>query len=490
MRVSTRLLLTLLPVVTAVMSVYAVWALSEREDVMVEEAQQETGASALTLAIALDDPVRRADSLRLRDVSLPVTRAPAGYDVAVYDRTGRRLYTSDTVALPSSPAAADLQRVLRRGETVTLERTMAGSRVFAVLRPILDGDGQVDGAVEVAQPLARIDAEKTRVRRHYLLNTLTLLAAVTLLTLYLVRRTVGQPMRALVAGVRAVGRGELEHRVGPALGGGELADLGREFDTMATNLESARRALLREGAERVALERRVRENEKLAAIGTLAAGLAHEIAAPLNVISGRAEMLLRREAPPDVRERHLRSIVGQIGRITGIVNNLLHFARRREPRLQRVDAAVVVDGVADMLEETLTRAHVRFDRTEGGPFWVQADPDLLHQVFVNLVLNAVQALENAPGERVIRLRTSVPEVPGPGWRVIEVEDSGPGIEPDRREQVFDPFFTTKANGTGLGLALARSMVVEQGGRLDAGDPAAGRGALFRVILPSPEEQDV
>ncbi len=488
MRVSSRLLLSLLPVVAGVMSVYAVWALREREATMVREARRETVAYATALALAFEYGLRDAGRENVQEIINQVTREPTVYGILVYDAAGRRTFASDTLSTPGPAGAEDLRPVLTAGRTVTLERELDDQPVFSVLRPLRDARGEVNGAVEVAQPLARIEAEKARVRRRFLLNTLTLLAALTLVTLFLVRRTVGAPLQRLADAARAVGRGELGYRLGPTVGGGELGDLAREFDGMATRLEAARGDLLRQSEERVALERRLHESEKLATAGTLATGLAHEIAAPLNVISGRAEMLLGREAPPEVRERHLRSIVVQIGRITAIVDNLLHTARRRETRMQRLDVGAVLDGVAEFLEQELARAGVRYERPGSGPSWVRGDPDLLHQVFVNLFLNAVQAMEGLPGDRRIRAETRA-GANGGGRVVVEVSDTGPGVAPDLREQVFQPFFTTRHAGTGLGLALARSMVEEQGGRLEVAEAPGGAGARLRVTLAAAESGD-
>ncbi len=484
MRVSSRLLLSLLPIVAGIMSAYAVWALRERETTMVREAQRETVAYATALGLAFEYGPRDAGREHTQEIINQVSREPTVYGILVYDGTGRRTFASDTLATPGSVGEAQLREVLASGRTVTLEREIDDQRVYSVVRPLRASDGTVTGAVEVAQPLARVEAEKARVRRRFLLNTVTLLAALTLVTLFLVRRTVGTPMQRLVGAVRAVGRGELGYRLGPQVGGGEIADLAREFDGMATSLEAARTDLLRQAEERVALERRLRESEKLATVGTLATGLAHEIAAPLNVISGRAEMLLGRDAAPEARERHLRSIVVQIGRITAIVDNLLNYARRRETRMVRLDVGPVIDGVAEFLGHELQRSGVRYERDDHGSAMVRGDPDLLHQVFMNLFLNAVQAMGESRGEKRISVRVRRGGN-GSGGVVVDVEDTGPGIAPTLRDQVFQPFFTTRPAGTGLGLALARGMVEEQGGRLEVAEPDA-HGALFRVTLSSAE----
>lgn len=474
----TRLLLPLLPTVAAIMMVYAGWALVEREDTLAPSTRQETQAYAIALSLAFEHALRDVEHRSVQEILNEVSRAPTVYGVIVYDSTGQRTYASDPLRSPGTPPDGVLSQVLKTGAPATYEREIDDQRVYSVLRAVHGSAGEVTGALEVAQPLAFIEAEKTAVRRRFLLNTLTLLGAIAVVTLWLVRRIVARPMEQMVEAAHAVGGGDLSYRIAEEADARELQQLSREFNTMAGRLEAARITSTRQAEEQVALERRLQETEKLAAIGNLAAGLAHEIAAPLNVISGRAELLLRRDGEPPVRERNLRIIVQQIGRITTIVRNLLDFARRREPRLQQVELASVVDGVVEFMEGELDRAAVRLVREDVRTLTVMADPDLLHQVLVNLVLNAVQAMEGGPAPRRLVIRSG--EDHGAAW--LEVEDTGPGIAPDVLPRLFEPFYTTKPRGTGLGLGVARSIVEEHGGRLDGANAASG-GAVLRLTLP-------
>src|SRR5690606_6208222 len=147
----------------------------------------------------------------------------------------------------------------------------------------------------------------------------------------LVRRLIARPLNILVEAAQALGRGELGYRTNEERAGAELEELAREFNRMADQIEHARAQVERQAEERIVLARRLRETEKLAVIGNLAAGLGHEIAAPLHVSRGRAEML-RRRAEDEATQRNLRISTEQIDRITLIVRNLLDFPRRREPR--------------------------------------------------------------------------------------------------------------------------------------------------------------
>lgn len=501
MKLGTRLLLPLLPTVTAIMIAFAVWALVEREHVMVPAAQQEARAYAIALGLALDDALHDVRSDQVQDIINQVSREPTVYGIILYDSSGTRVLASDPLHTPGPPPDSVLGRVLRQGTTATLERQIGEQRVFSVLRALHGPAGRITGAVEVAQPLDFVEAQQALVRRRYLFNTLTLLIALTATILWLVHRVVAQSMERLVFGARALGGGDLRHRI-PESGSTELAALASELNGMAGNLEAAQRTLVREAEERVGLERRLRETEKMATIGNLAAGLAHEIAAPLNVISGRAELLARRVPPETDEARQLQIIIRQISRITATVQNLLSFAKRRELVPRAVDLATVLAGVLEFLEAEFDRAAIRVIPPGPSLAPLRGDPDLLHDVLVNLMLNAVQAMETVEGERVLAVRlqhlaparslvpaaTAMPAVsPDSLWTVLEIEDSGPGIAPEAMPMLFEPYFTTKTRGTGLGLVVARSIIHEHGGWLDARNGAAG-GAVFRLVLPPAREE--
>jgi two-component system, NtrC family, sensor kinase len=495
-RLSTRLLLPLLASVMGIMMLYAAWALRQREDTLAAEAKRETHAYAAALGLALEYAFRDGHLTDVQEIIDRISREPKIYGVLVYGADGRLLSASDPLRGLIRVAPSHLLRaVLDDRGAVTLQRELEGQQVYSVIRPIAGADGATVAAVEVAQPLSFVEAEKARTRQRFVLNTLTLLAVMTALILGLVRRFIARPLRRLLLAVRALGAGELTHRIPEDRRGGELAELAAEFNQMADRLQTARTAREREAEERIALARRLREAEKLAAVGNLAAGLAHEIAAPLNVVTGRAEMMLRRETPPETRERHLRIIMDQIARITAIIRNLLDFARRREPRIQPVELGMVVDGLLDFLEAEFARARVRPHRTGPASAWVHGDPHLLHQVLLNLVINAVQALERSDGERnlTVRIRPAtraeavgVATTGGGPW-TVEVEDDGPGIEAGDLPRIFEAFFTTKGGGgqgTGLGLAVARSIAEEHGGHLTGGNREGRTGAVFRLTVPA------
>ncbi|MEW6324554.1 MAG: PAS domain S-box protein [Nitrospirota bacterium] len=241
--------------------------------------------------------------------------------------------------------------------------------------------------------------------------------------------------------------------------------------------------------EKVMLEQQVRQAEKLAAIGQLTAGLAHEIGTPLSVIGGRAEYMLRKMAADDPLRTNLERIIGQIERITKIVNQLLSFTRTRPLELRPVAVPALVREVLALVEHPLKehRIVVKVDCGAALPE-VPADPDQLQQVLLNLIMNAIQAMPGG-GALTIRAARTVPrrqrEDPLDDRYVkIEIADQGAGIPPEHLPKIFDPFFTTKevGKGTGLGLAVSNSIAHKHGGWLRV-QSRVGEGSVFSLYLP-------
>jgi signal transduction histidine kinase len=314
---------------------------------------------------------------------------------------------------------------------------------------------------------------------------------------YLVSRLVTEPMEELVEATHAVAAGELSRRAPPG-GTREFERLAASVNQMTDRLLDAQGALVRA--------------EKLASVGRLAAGVAHEVGNPLAAIGNYLELLRRRAAEPEI----VSAIQREAGRIDTIVRSLLDYARPRDAQREPLDVAAVAARAVELLRSqgVLRSVSVELVREDALPL-VLGDAGALEQVFVNLLLNAVDAAGD--GGRVVvsagatRLGDAAePErrahdPPGAvgaaprrthrGSRHLEdaldgsaavqviVADSGPGVPAEEREHVFDPFFTTKppGKGTGLGLAIVQRVVHDHGGRVDVSRAREG-GAAFIVTL--------
>lgn len=239
--------------------------------------------------------------------------------------------------------------------------------------------------------------------------------------------------------------------------------------------------------ERLWLEQQIQRSEKLAAVGQLAAGIAHEIGTPLNVISGSAEYLQMDMEHDDTRAEELQCIAAEVTRISELVKQLMAFARPAEPSVESVELSEVVEATLLLVRHLLERQSIGVELTVAHDLPpVRADRGQLQQVILNLVVNAMHAM---PKGGLLALRAMDSHgghrIAETGLQVaLEVTDTGAGIPVDVVPRIFDPFFTTKdvGEGTGLGLSTAQRIIENHGGQL-AVRSEVGRGTTFTVLLP-------
>jgi signal transduction histidine kinase len=262
---------------------------------------------------------------------------------------------------------------------------------------------------------------------------------------------------------------------------GNLARLVPAIQRELREAEERRRRRLAE-EERTALEQAARRAEKLAALGTLAAGLAHELNNPIGIICSRIEvMLLEAESTglPDAIRNDLEVLHRNAGRVARIAQGLLSFSRHSPETYAAVQLNDVVRETLLLAEHQVTRTGVslRVDAEDPLPP-IRGDGNALEQVLLNLITNAGAAVE-AGGEVRIATRRHPDR---PGFVQLIVADTGCGIPPDILPHIFDPFFSTKPSGTGLGLSISHGIVREHGGTIDV-ESTPGQGTRFSLTLP-------
>lgn len=221
---------------------------------------------------------------------------------------------------------------------------------------------------------------------------------------------------------------------------------------------------------------RMKRAERLFALGQLSAGLAHEVRNPLASIAGAAGILQRNVRLEQKDAECLEIIAKECQRLNNLLVHFLDFARPRTPRYQMTDLRTVIDSVMELAAHAIGKKAIRM-RQELSPRLapVECDPELLKQVLLNLMINAIQA---TPDEGEVL----VSAVPRNDRVLIQVKDEGCGIDAADRDRIFDPFFTTKESGTGLGLSVTHQIVEQHGGILTA-DTNPGKGMTFSVSLP-------
>lgn len=289
--------------------------------------------------------------------------------------------------------------------------------------------------------------------------------------LFFIARNVVNRLGLLIDVVEKTGKGQFGHVDVPTekLGNDEVDVLIRKFDHMEDQLAKREAEIERKNRELL-------QSKKLAAIGTLAAGVAHELNNPLNNIYLSAQILEKQTGdacPPFIKEV-IADILGQTMRVKGIVGDLLEFARGREPKFVEVELNNLISSVFRRLSINTDNVIFSIDSNPGSVV-VSADLEQIEQVFINLFTNAVEAMPDGG-------RISV-RIDGVGDAVkLIFKDSGKGISKDAIDKIFEPFFTTKDKGTGLGLAIVFNIIKKHGGDITV-ESEEGRGTTFTITLP-------
>lgn len=254
----------------------------------------------------------------------------------------------------------------------------------------------------------------------------------------------------------------------------------RRYQTLSQRLEETNRQLQRAEAE-------ARRSERLAALGQMSAGLAHEIRNPLGVIKGSAEMLAEKLGNTQPLAGELAGFISsEVNRLNGLVARFLDFARPLHPELRPQQMEEIVNHSLESVRGQFSDAPVRIERAYAPSLpGILADAQLCESVFINLFQNAYQAMRELPPGRegVLRVAMTPERSEGRAGIGVIVQDSGPGVAPELREQIFNPFFTSKQDGVGLGLAIVAKILDDHHGwiRLEDG---ASPGARFHIFLPA------
>jgi len=228
------------------------------------------------------------------------------------------------------------------------------------------------------------------------------------------------------------------------------------------------------------LQAQMAQADRLASIGQLAAGIAHEINNPLGIIMGYTRMLLSEEGLSSQIREDIHTVYHNAELCKNIIEDLLKFSRQSPSKPEPTDLNIIVEEVSGLLAYQMEERRIILEKELNDIPQIMADPDKIRQVIMNIMLNAIQAVDN--GGRV-RIETYVPEVDS--MVCIEISDNGKGIPPELQDRIFEPFFTTKppGQGTGLGLAVSYGIVKEHGGSITF-ESSPGNGTTFRVFLPS------
>ncbi|MFQ5839902.1 MAG: ATP-binding protein, partial [Candidatus Methylomirabilales bacterium] len=341
------------------------------------------------------------------------------------------------------------------------------------------------GTVRVGISLERMEAEIAQTQTQIILFGIAAVILGSLGSVIVARRITG-PIRKLVNGAEAVGRGDLSQQI-TVRSGDEIGELASAFNKMTHQLSQMRE-----------LEERLRRSERLAALGTMAAGIAHDIRNPLTSISIFAQLITTHHADPDVRAKFERVVPRELERVQRTLEDMLELARPSSLSFEPTDINEMLLQVFEVFEQTLTDRKVVVTPRLAHPLpRVQADRKKLYRCLSNLMENAIQSMPQG-GEVTIRSALVYQSAPATGpppadptamqetlpYVKVSIRDTGHGIPREVLARIFDPFFTTKERGVGLGMAIAHRVVEDHHGTIDVSS-LVGQGTTVTISLPVP-----
>ena len=458
-----------------------------------EQALDATRNQAIVLTRALKNTIRIGMETghveSLMSIFRTVGALPGVEKLRVFDEEGRILYSAKIGEIGKLTDELDYAVYRSPERSTPFQSAATGHRSFCMVEPIENElkclrchrkDIETLGVLDVC--LSMEETERNIEFNRVLTLSFTGLAIVltTGLTSILLRRFVSIPVAKLVRTMESVEAGKLDGRV-EIRSGDELGRLGNSFNEMIRKLSDAQDEL-----EKFHL-RQLARADRLASLGEMAAGIAHEIKNPLAGIYGAAQVLSREFPEGDPKRNILDEMMALMKRLDQTLRDLLNFSRYTEPQFSPVNLNEVIEKVLFLAKQIPEGKRSSVDRGfDPGMPEIEADPEQIKQVFLNLVLNALQA---RPEGCILSIRTYSeipPEVPDVKIRsrfvMATVSDNGPGIPADRIGKIFQPFFTTKDSGTGLGLSMTRKILDLHDGWITVSSQE-GKGATFSVFLP-------
>jgi signal transduction histidine kinase len=479
----------LILLVNVVIGLSTWWNLNIHEGHMLRATEEKVRAMTEVVEQAIYTAMREGRSQDVQRILEGMRRESDISRIVIFDTQGKILRASQPELVGRILDRSRLSRYLDQPDSAVEGLWEDGRLIQSVVKklrnraecfPCHGSQATVNGILHVDMSFRKTEEQLAEMRNSALWMMLFTAAVLATGGAILMVRLVERPVAGLVRAMAKVERGDLETRADIRTRD-ELGRLSDSFNAMVEKLKAARAEI------EVYQQQRLDRAERLASLGEIAASLAHEVKNPLAGIAGAVQVMAEEMPEDDPRKEIMHEILTQVHRLDRTVRDLLAFARPGKPDVEPCDIHQVLDRVLILLAENPEAKQMRVVRAYGRDIpCLPADGKQLRQVFLNLILNAVQAM---PAGGQITLQTALHNGSGgegptgrPHMVEVAVADTGPGIPSNVLKDIFTPFVTTKRRGTGLGLSVSRRIVEDHGGRIVAESPA-GQGATFRVFLP-------
>ncbi len=489
-RISTKLLgLSISSILLLALSTY--FPIKSQEAAFIRQVKEQGDLLAQVIKNSTRQDMLLNQRSRIHKIIDDIGRQKGIEQVRIFNKNGKIIYSSEKMligrmvdkkeeACYSCHAADKPLEHLSITKRVRIFKNPCGGRSLGIINPIYNEpacssaachahpkEKRVLGVLDVVMSLRRVDETLLKNKLQILYSTAGTIVIISLIFWYFFKKFVTYPIHKLVTATRAVAEGDLSYRI-ECRRNDELKQLADAFNEMTRKLSESKEKLY--------------QSDKLASVGRLAAGVAHEINNPLTGVLTYSSFLLKHGNLPEEARKDLEVVVRETKRCRGIVKSLLDFSRQYSPKMAPVDLNEVVENSLSIMDSILKlkRIKVTKDLSKEPPI-VLGDSNRLQQVLINLLSNAADAVEEGKGEIVISTGSLAKE--GETFHRLVIRDNGCGIPKENLDKIFEPFFSTKGNkGVGLGLSIVWGIIGEHGGRVDV-ESEPGEGTAFFIYFP-------
>jgi signal transduction histidine kinase len=487
--ITTRVILLSITLLAFGIGTFAYFNLKREQAQLINFARESTDLLLQTIDRSIYNSMRIGNTEDVQIILQMVGQSNKLQGVRIFHPQGIVLKSSYPGEVGKPVSDADYQLFINNRKEGIFTEPGTGD-VLKMLKPIYNDEpchichghkSRIIGILDVTYSLQETKKRIIEGTELFIFSALTIIVFLSVTISLLMFRFVRKPLNRIIENMSLVEQGDLSVRMEPA-GDDEIGRLITSFDSMVDRLDKAKKEL-----EQFHFEQMERA-DRLASVGEMAAGIAHEIKNPLTGIAAAITIIKDDFPPSDPRTEIVNEVLEQIKRLDKTVNDLLFFGKPAQPEPTFIS-------INSVLKKTLMFASQHrggkntekiLDLQENLPP-VFVDPKQIQQVFLNLILNALQAMQNGG---VLTLKSALIEREGQAWVQVSVADTGQGIPAQILEKIFIPFFTTKAQGTGLGLAICHKLISQHDGKLKV-TSEDGVGTVFVVELPaSPVTGDV